>query len=67
VAPPTGAPLMRNAPRLVLVRRAMSAASTTGPPRRRARKTERLDQSIWPSDRSKIRADDDHSEGVLMP
>src|SRR5205085_2436228 len=46
VAPPTAAPLIRNAPRLVLVSTAMSAASTTGPPSRIARNTERRDHSM---------------------
>jgi hypothetical protein len=66
VAPPTAAPLMRKAPRLVLVRMAMSAARTTGPPSRIPRNTDRRDHSIWPSDRSKMRSAEAPSVGVLM-
>src|SRR4051812_29967481 len=36
----------------------IAAASSTGPPSNTARKTERRDQSICPSDRSNTRADD---------
>src|SRR5215475_2598790 len=63
--PPTTAPLTRNdesGTTAATIRTV--AASTTGPPTTRARKIDRRDHNICPSDRSKIRTADAMNDGV---
>ena len=63
--PPTLAPLMENRQSgVVAVTMRIAAASRTGPPSSSARNTDRRDQSICPSDSSKMRIDDAISEGA---
>src|SRR3954466_16343265 len=53
--PPTAAPLMRNPEVCSVSTMRKITARNTGAPSSRPRKTERLDHSICPSDRSKTR------------
>jgi hypothetical protein len=63
--PPTNAPLiLKDEPGTTAATMRTVAASTTGPPTTSARKIERRDHNIWPSDRSKIRAADPMNDGV---
>src|SRR5262249_8194878 len=63
--PPTNAPLTRSdEPGTTAATMRTVAARTTGPPTTRARKIERRDHNICPSDKSKIRTADSVNDGV---
>jgi hypothetical protein len=69
--PPTRAPLISgSAAGSTTSANRMKPASTTGAPATSARKTERRDHSIWPSDRSKMRSADGKNgapDAVVVP
>src|SRR5262244_1677851 len=63
--PPTNAPLtLRDEPGTTAATMRTVAASTTGPPTTSARKIDRRDHNICPSDRSKIRLAEPMNDGV---